>query len=263
MDSLLDGYHRRAEQQLARSPVLRGLAAAAGASVVGAATADAEFVQMAPFVSGPVVLSTNSQVSSSVRQLDLDGDGPNDIEFFVRRVSFLSDLLQDVKAGGDGTYSGAIQMGANNIVSGNAILGLTSPADVYRLNSGANIPGTNPIVNALGELAIHFINNTYFQSAGQWSAYDNAFMGVRWQAGGLGDVYGWIQVATVAPGPGNPRPVLNGPLGNGGNNQLILFNGFYNDTGRGITVPEPSAGLLAALGALALGARALRRRNQA
>lgn len=250
-----------------------GYAAAAGASLAMAGTADATIIysgvqnitaQINPAAT-PVTSSSGVFASASGFSFNMGAS------VLSATVAFFGSTLAGnaAKYSGGGVIQGAAFLGA----SGSANSGLLGAS--FLEASHADIgPGGNFSTNAAGRVRYNTVSaigtgSTYNLTFGNFPLGVTGIAGVQLASGN----YGWIRLKLEDLGLNQPFATLLGaPLGDGQNyaDKITVIDWAYEDNGapihagdNGQTVPEPSALALLAAGAAGIGAFRRRKAEQA
>ena len=227
----LDAYSEKSQTTM-EAPVAKQwrnwlpFTAAAAAAAVAPPAADATIIY-----SNPTDIVVGPQGSA---QIDMNGGG-HDLSF------------GNIASGGGGySYRAAFLVGRNGA-------GIVT----FRLGSSEGLPGSRSFGTSSVKLRSTLVSAGIPSEYGPFAANSAGFIGVRLADGD----FGWIRI----------RVASNGTAGNSGFTTTI-FDWAYEDSGQpihipdtasvpnpGSEVPEPSTVSLVGLGALALGARGVRK----
>lgn len=202
LDEQLDRYLKLASATRRNAVPWRQFAAAAGATLGAASSAEAVIVSMTP--TSPIRLDVptlaSGQASASTMastEFDLDGDAVIDFKLsvFNQRAS--------ISVSSAGFYRSVFLSPPNNAeIAGGATSttsGSFSSSTAYRLGQGVNINGSFTFVKGqalmVGQSSFNgggMRTGTVYPALGEWAPSDDAFAGVRLTIDG-NDHYGWIR----------------------------------------------------------------------
>jgi len=187
---------------------------------------------------------TNTSTATVTRQIDVDGNGTNDLQ--VRYRSFTT---------GGYVIQQSFAFSANGQTAAYGPVGSQSQFYCYMLNNGDAIPGTNAFGQSatfLSHLATS-INGSHYGLQNQWYLGQRGFLAFSFHNAANVLCFGYLELQTNAwTGAGT--------IG------VQFFSLAYEDTGAPINagqVPEPNTLAALAFGGLGLGAAAYRRRKKA
>lgn len=260
LSAKLQSYRRRPTRE-AKSNWGR-YAAATGAAVAGASTAEAAVIHVTPVNPLRLTINATSSSTSTGASVDIDGDGVDDLSLFLQRfVSSTYTTSEGVTYNTVSDVGAALGVNPSYLYYGtNAPNGAWVVTDTYsirNLASGDLISTGDPLNALAGFRAVSNYtittaggySNVGRSTSGQFPADGTGIAGFGFQIGGQGHL-GWLRVA-IESDPTTGQPVAL---------ELVewAYESVPGESIRAGEVPEPTGLMLLATGAA--GVAALRRR---